>query len=74
LRPYITTGNPTIPVVGLHTTGDDVVPFSQELLYWGKVTFGGSGSYTPLPVFRYGHCNFTTAELVAGLQFLLSKQ
>ena len=65
LQAYKTSGDLSIPLVTLHTTGDDVVPFWQELLYLGKVGVSGLGPFVPLPVFRYGHCNFTPGEVLA---------
>jgi pimeloyl-ACP methyl ester carboxylesterase len=73
LRAYETSGVLSIPVVSLHTTGDDVVPFWHELLYLGKADLLNRGGFIPIPVQRYGHCNFTTAE-VAGAFALSVKQ
>jgi pimeloyl-ACP methyl ester carboxylesterase len=70
LRPYETSGDLAIPLVTLHTIGDEVIPFGHELLYLPKVDRSGRGSFIPIPVGRYGHCNFTTNE-VAG-SFLLA--
>jgi hypothetical protein len=71
---YQTTGKLKIPLVTLHTTGDNVVPFVHELLYGGKVALNGSlNNYVGLPVVRYGHCNFTPTEAVIGLWVLLLK-
>jgi len=62
---YETTGNLTIPLVTLHTTGDEQVPFWHEALYLAKVQSIGTGRLlTQIPVARYGHCNFTTQEIV----------
>jgi hypothetical protein len=65
LAPYRTSGNLSIPLVSLHTTLDPVIPFWHELLYFFKVDPVGRGRFLPLPVQRYGHCNFTTQEVVA---------
>lgn len=66
LKAYETTGVLTIPLVTLHTTGDEVIPFWHEALYLEKVRAKGTGSFlTQSPVVRYGHCNFTTQEIVA---------
>ena len=70
LRPYQTTGNLSIPLVTLHTTGDDVVPVWHELVYQLKFDPSFRGRFIPLPVPRYGHCNFTTSELLGA--FLLT--
>jgi pimeloyl-ACP methyl ester carboxylesterase len=70
LRPYQTTGNLSIPLVTLHTTGDDVIPVWQELAYRLKFDASFRGRFIPLRVPRYGHCNFTTNELLGA--FLLT--
>ncbi len=73
LRNYNTSGALRIPLVTLHTTGDDDVPFAHELLYLAKVRPSGRGRFIPLPVFRYGHCNFTTQEILFGLSVLVAQ-
>jgi pimeloyl-ACP methyl ester carboxylesterase len=70
MRPYETTGDLAIPLVTLHTTADEVVPFGHELLYLPKVDLFDRGRFLPIPVNRYGHCNVTTAELLGS--FLLA--
>ncbi|MGH9373991.1 MAG: alpha/beta fold hydrolase [Vicinamibacterales bacterium] len=70
LRSYETTGDLTIPLVTLHTTADEVIPYLHELLYLAKVDLSYRGRFLPLPVFRYGHCNFNTNELLGA--FLLT--
>jgi hypothetical protein len=67
LRAYQTTGNLSIPLVTLHTVADEVVPAWHELLYLFKVDPVARGRFIPLPVFRYGHCNFTAAEVAGAL-------
>jgi pimeloyl-ACP methyl ester carboxylesterase len=67
---YETNGDLSVPLVTLHTTLDEVVPFGHELLYLPKVDLFGRGRFVPLPVNRYGHCNFTTNELLGS--FLLA--
>jgi hypothetical protein len=58
--------------VTLHTTRDGSVPFTHELLYLGKAVSSGSAHYlTVLPVVRYGHCTFTTEELLGALALLV---
>lgn len=64
LREYETSGDLQIPLVTLHTTADEVVPFWHELLYLPKLDPSGRGRFVPLPVSRYGHCNFTASEIV----------
>ena len=65
LDPYETNGNLSIPLVSLHTTGDEVIPFWHELLYLPKVDLSARGRFLPIPVVRYGHCNFTANEVLA---------
>lgn len=67
-----TSGNLTIPMVTLHTIADDVVPFTQEVLYLSKVHTSGHGSIVPIPIFRYGHCNFTTSEVIGAFALLVT--
>jgi pimeloyl-ACP methyl ester carboxylesterase len=64
LAPYQTSGEVAIPMVTLHTIADESVPFWQELVYLGKADPVGRGRFLPVPVRRYGHCNFTTSEVL----------
>jgi pimeloyl-ACP methyl ester carboxylesterase len=61
---YETTGHLTRPLITLHTQGDELVPFWHEPLYLLKVVLTGHSGLLPLPVARYGHCNFTPNELL----------
>jgi len=70
---YETSGNVTIPLVTLHTSGDEIVPFWHELFYLSKVHTQGRGSVTPIPIFRYGHCNFTANEMLAAFGLLVQQ-
>lgn len=71
---YQTTGKVTVPLVTLHTTGDNVVPFPHEILYTTKVALSGSlNNFVPIPISRYGHCQFTPVEAVIGLWIMLLK-
>jgi pimeloyl-ACP methyl ester carboxylesterase len=71
LAGYQTSGRLTIPLVTLHTTGDEIIPFWHQILYAGKVQTSGRGSFLPIPIFRYGHCNFTAAEVLAAFGLLI---
>jgi len=73
LRAYETSGRVTIPLVTLHTTKDEVVPYWHELLYFAKVKAAGSSDVILIPTSRYGHCNFTTAEVLAAFGLLVLK-
>jgi pimeloyl-ACP methyl ester carboxylesterase len=73
LADYETNGNLRIPLVTLHTTGDEVIPFLHELAYLPKLDFTARGSFVPLPVFRYGHCNFTKQEVLTAFVIAVSQ-
>jgi pimeloyl-ACP methyl ester carboxylesterase len=71
---FNTTGNLTIPVVNLHTTGDPIVPFRQSSLYADKVGLAGrSDMFTQIDVVRHGHCTFESAELLNAFGALWAK-
>jgi fermentation-respiration switch protein FrsA (DUF1100 family) len=60
------------PLVTLHTTGDDVVPYWQSVRYGEKVAAeGASAFYDHVAVERYGHCNFEALEVVGAFNQLL---
>jgi pimeloyl-ACP methyl ester carboxylesterase len=71
--PYQTSGRLTIPLVTMHTTGDDIVPFWHEVLYQLKSRAVGRGRLTQIPVSRYGHCNFTGAEALVAFGLLVQQ-
>jgi pimeloyl-ACP methyl ester carboxylesterase len=71
LGPYQTTGNLSIPLVTLHTIEDDVIPIWQEALYAGKVDPSGRGRFLPIPVLAYGHCNFTSTQVLGALGLMV---
>jgi pimeloyl-ACP methyl ester carboxylesterase len=66
-------GRPAVPLVSLHTTRDELVPYGHALLYLARATPSGRGAFMPLPLPRYGHCAFTTAEFLAGLALLTAQ-
>ena len=68
---YQTTGQLARPLVTLHTTLDPVVPFWHEAMYGAKAA--ASGKLTIIPVERYGHCNFTSEEIMGAFGFLLAQ-
>ncbi len=71
---YTTTGSLQRPLMTLHTTLDQLVPYPHETLYTLKNL--KSHSYGTqrlnLPVERYGHCNFTLPEVLGMFAVLLS--
>jgi len=71
--PYQTSGHVSIPLVTMHTTGDDIIPFWHEILYQAKMQVTGRGSVTQIPIARYGHCNFTGLEALAAFGLLVQQ-
>jgi len=68
---YQTTGQLRVPLVTLHTIPDQTVPYAHETLYQAKVAAQGrTHRYVHIPVSRYGHCNFTSTEVVQALGLL----
>lgn len=72
MQAYETDGDLKVPLVTLHTTADEAVPFGHELLYLPKVDLSERGRFLPIPIARYGHCNFTTNELLASFGLAVS--
>ena len=66
LGEYETSGNLTIPMVALHTVGDEIVPADHVLLYGAKVQPTGRGVFIPTLITRDGgrHCNFSTLQVL----------
>ncbi len=71
---YQTAGRPAVPLVTIHTTLDQTVPYWHETLYRAKVVANNfMHRHDLIPVVRYGHCNFTSAEVIQALQLLQSR-
>jgi pimeloyl-ACP methyl ester carboxylesterase len=68
---YETSGHLTIPMVTLHTTGDEIIPFSHEVLYKAKSQLSGRGKLAVIPLYRDGHCSFTSSEVVSAFVLML---
>lgn len=73
---YQTTGVLSVPLVTLHTTLDDQVPYWHELLYLVKTK--ASGAWPTLhenyaPTKAYGHCAFSTTDVLGAFDLLVSK-
>lgn len=65
-RTSVPTGRLRAPELDLHTISDQLVPVEQEREYEARVaTADRSALLRQAYVDRAGHCNFTTAELVA---------
>jgi hypothetical protein len=70
---YQTTGLLTVPLVTLHTTLDQQVPYWHEQLYRAKVIQRDSLAFhQPVEVKRYGHCYFESSEAVGSFLQLVS--
>jgi pimeloyl-ACP methyl ester carboxylesterase len=66
LERFETTGDPLVPVSIIHTTGDPIVPFFHQSLYEEKaIGTGASDRVSRTDVERFGHCAFTSTELLA---------
>ena len=71
---YDTTGRLDVPLVTIHTTKDQQVPFRHEKLYAGKTYQSGDFNVLHETFWyeRYGHCNFTSDEALAAFFEMLS--
>lgn len=71
---YDTTGKLNIPVITMHTVGDPIVPAWHERLYREKaLSQVPKIYYNNIFVMRYGHCNFTSDEVLDGFTKLVMK-
>ena len=67
-RTSVPTGHLAVPELDLHTIGDQLVPVQQENYYAGLVRAADDGSLLRQAfAASYGHCNFSPAELIAGV-------
>jgi hypothetical protein len=68
-RTSVPSGRLQVPELDLHTISDQLVPVQQERYYARRVRQAGSRELLRQAfVGRQNHCNFTPAELVAGVQ------
>ncbi len=64
----VPTGRLAVPELDLHTIADQLVPVQQENWYAHRVREAGSDALLRQAyVASVGHCNFSSAELLAGL-------
>jgi pimeloyl-ACP methyl ester carboxylesterase len=69
---YQTTGNLSVPMVTLHTTGDPVVPYWHATQYASKtIESGRSDLYAHFEVKRHGHCSFRAEEIIEAFSHLV---
>lgn len=72
VAPYQTSGRLVRPLVVLHTTGDEIIPYEHVPLYAVKaVREGSSTQLHVIPVARYGHCAFEFDEVLKAFALLL---
>ncbi len=65
--PYypVVEGDPSVPVLSLHTLGDLFVPFSMDQVYAAEAEANGVGDNVVVRAIRdVGHCAFSAEELV----------
>jgi len=68
-RTSVPTGRLEVPELDLHTISDQLVPVQQENYYARQVRAAGdSDLLRQAYVASVGHCNFSPAELIAGVQ------
>jgi len=73
-RTSIPTGQLQVPELDMKTISDQLVPVQQERYYAELVRQAGDSALLAQSfVDAQGHCNFTPAELVAGVQALVSR-
>jgi pimeloyl-ACP methyl ester carboxylesterase len=73
-RFYQPIGNLHAPLVTLHTTLDEVVPFQHEVNYSSLVAQKGkSALLSVIPVPRYGHCNFTSQDVIQAFALMVQQ-
>lgn len=69
---YETTGKLKLPLVTIHTLSDPVIPYWHEPLYTAKTLFAGTLlDRINLPVSAYGHCNFTSGEILGAFALMV---
>jgi hypothetical protein len=74
LRTSVPTGRLRVPELNIHTISDQLVPVEQENQYARRVAAAGASTLLRQTyVDRPGHCNFTTAELVAATDAILHR-
>jgi pimeloyl-ACP methyl ester carboxylesterase len=72
LARFQTSGNLQVPLTTLHTTGDQIVPFTQSRLYGEKVSRTGTPALlTHTTVDRHGHCAFQGVEVLSAFTTLM---
>lgn len=71
LAQYETSGAFRVPLITLHTTGDEVVPQWHQELYGQKAEQARTTTLAQSAVDRSGHCNFTPSEVLSAFRALV---
>ncbi len=69
LRAYAPTGRPGVPLVALHTTRDEVVPFRHATRYAARA-LRARAPFALVPIRRFGHCRVRAAEVLEAFALL----
>jgi pimeloyl-ACP methyl ester carboxylesterase len=72
LAAYETSGDLRAPLVTLHTTGDEIIPFWHTALYREKLPAALQSNLRQIAVERYGHCAFGPFEALAAFSELVT--
>jgi uncharacterized repeat protein (TIGR01451 family) len=71
---YLPTGRLSVPLVTIHTTLDEIVPYWHEALYHDRAVTNGTWPWLDsITVSRYGHCNFLPSEVVQAFLLLVER-
>ena len=69
---YQTTGELSVPLVTLHTTGDPVVPYWHSTHYRLKTMRADNlALHQPFTIDRPGHCAFAAIEVIGAFNYLV---
>jgi pimeloyl-ACP methyl ester carboxylesterase len=72
---YNTSGQLDLPLVTIHTTRDQQVPYLHQQIYTLKTLASGDLgiNHFPIRIDRYEHCNFELSEVLTALFLALQK-
>jgi hypothetical protein len=71
---YEPAGQLSVPMVTIHTTLDEIVPYWHEALYRERVVTSGASQWLDsITVHRYGHCNFQPIEVIEAFALLVER-
>jgi uncharacterized repeat protein (TIGR01451 family) len=71
---YQPTAQLSVPMVTIHTTLDEIVPFWHEALYQEYAVASRTWPWLDaIAIPRYGHCNFSASEVVQAFLLLVDR-